>query len=70
MGQISETLPLNIDILKKCREQLALSLEDVKARVGSINQIEAGTKRPTYYLCPAIRKTVVTSEKITLQKPK
>ena len=48
MGQISETLPLNIDILKKCREQLALSLEDVKARVGSISQIEAGTKRPTW----------------------
>ncbi len=48
MGQISKTLPLNTDILKTCREQLALSLEDVKTKVGSINQIEAGTKRPTY----------------------
>ncbi len=49
MGQISETLPLNIDILKKCREQLALSLEDVKARVGSIKSRQTQKDQPITY---------------------
>ena len=48
MGQIAQTFQLNLATLKQCREQMALSLQDVKKKVSSIEIIEQGNKRPTY----------------------
>lgn len=48
MGKISDKLPLNTATLKKCREQVGLTLEDVEKKVLSIKEIEAGNKTPTY----------------------
>lgn len=39
---------VKIDILRECREQLALGVDNVKKRVASIEKIEAGEKKPTY----------------------
>ena len=39
---------INSDILRKCREQVRLSLEYVKKRVGTISDIEEGKKYPTF----------------------
>ncbi len=48
MGQISQELPLNLQILRQCREQMGLSVDDVARKVPSIDQMEEGKKRPTY----------------------
>ena len=48
MGKISAELPLNTEILRQCREQMRLSLDDVAKNVGSIKKIERGEKKPTY----------------------
>ena len=49
MGQISKQFVINCDILKTCRKQIGLSLEQVAERVPFlIESIEKGKKRPTY----------------------
>ena len=48
MGKIAGKFKLNVDILKRCREQMNLSQDDVKKKISSINSIESGVKRPTY----------------------
>lgn len=47
---ISKEFEPNPDILRKCREQMGYSIDDVKKKikVKSIELIEAGKKRPTY----------------------
>lgn len=44
-GRVEE---VNIDILKQCREQIGLTLEIVKKKVKSIDEIELGKKKPTF----------------------
>lgn len=39
---------VNVQILRECREQIGLALDDVKNRVGSITKIESGEKKPTF----------------------
>lgn len=39
---------INVAILLRCRKQMALDVEEVKKRVGSIESIESGAKYPTY----------------------
>ncbi len=39
---------VNVAILRQCREQMALGLEEVKKRVRAIEAIEAGEKSPTF----------------------
>ena len=39
---------VNVAILRQCREQMALAIEDVHKKVGSIEAIEAGIKYPTF----------------------
>ncbi len=41
-------MPINTEILKQCREQMGLSLEQVKKRVASIEKIEQGEKKPSF----------------------
>ena len=41
-------LPINVNILKQCREQLAMSLDVVKKTVRSIDKIENSEKYPTF----------------------
>ncbi len=48
MGRIAEHFLLNRSALKQCCEQMALSLEEVKKKIPSIEKIESGEKRPTY----------------------
>ena len=48
MGQISQELPLNHRVLRQCREQMGLSMDDVAKEIPSIDQIEKDEKRPTY----------------------
>ncbi len=48
MGQISQELPFNPQVLRQCREQMNLSRDDVAKKVPSIEQMEEGSKRPTY----------------------
>lgn len=48
MRRISEKLPLSLKILKQCREQIGLSLDEVSKKVKSIAKIETGKQRPTY----------------------
>lgn len=39
---------VNVAILLQCRKQMALDVEEVKKKVGSIKSIESGAKYPTY----------------------
>ena len=39
---------INVAILHQCREQMALGIEEVKKKVGSIEAIETGKKYPTF----------------------
>ncbi len=39
---------VNVDVLRKCREQMAFDITYVKKSVSSIEAIEAGEKRPTF----------------------
>ena len=39
---------VNTDILRQCRENMALSVNDVRSRINSIEKIEAGEKQPTF----------------------
>ena len=39
---------INVEVLRQCREQMALSLEEVKKKVQSIESIESGDKYPTF----------------------
>jgi len=39
---------VNVDVLRKCREQMALDITYVKKKVNSIEAIEAGEKHPTF----------------------
>ena len=48
MGQISETITLNLQTLKTCRTQIGMTLEQVAQKINSITAIESGKKRPTY----------------------
>jgi len=48
MAQLAQKFNLNLDILRHCREQMALPLEVVREKVKSIADIEAGKERPTY----------------------
>lgn len=48
MGQIGRHLSLNTRILKQCREQLGLSIEEVARNVSSIDKIENRQKWPTH----------------------
>ena len=48
MTQIASHFDLNLDLLKQCREQIGLTLTEVKEKVASIEKIEDGNKRPTY----------------------
>lgn len=48
MTQIAQNFQLNLEILKRCREQVGLSQAEVETKIGSISSIESGKKRPTY----------------------
>ena len=39
---------INTTILRQCREQMGLSLDDVRQKVASIEKIESGNKKPTF----------------------
>ena len=39
---------INTAILKQCREQMALHIEEAKQKIPSIEKIEVGEKTPTY----------------------
>jgi len=39
---------VNADVLRKCREQMALDITHVKKKIASIEDIEAGKKYPTF----------------------
>ena len=39
---------INTAILKQCREQMALHIEEAKQKIPSIEKIEIGEKPPTY----------------------
>ena len=39
---------INPTILRQCREQMGLSLDDVRKTVASIEKIENGDKKPTF----------------------
>ncbi len=45
---------INTAILKQCRKQMALDIEEAKKKIPSIKEIEAGEKRPTYKQLRAI----------------
>jgi len=47
MAQLAENRVLNLNILRQCREQMALPLEVVRGKVGPIADIEAGKEQPT-----------------------
>lgn len=46
--EIAAQFNLNLNILKQCREQMSLSLEQAAKHVRTISKIESGEKRPTY----------------------
>ena len=48
MSQIAQKFQLNLEIIRRCREQAGLSQAEVKTKIGSISFIESGKKRPTY----------------------
>ncbi len=41
MGKIAGEFKLNVEILKRCREQMNLSQDDVKKKIPSIDSIES-----------------------------
>ena len=43
----SKMLPVNVEILKKCREQMGLSQEDIQKQIPKITDIENAHKEPT-----------------------
>ena len=47
MSNMSKTIQINIQILKKCRDQMGLSQADVKKKVAKIVEIENADKDPT-----------------------
>ena len=39
---------INLDTLRQCREQIGLSVEDVKKKVARIDKFESGAAKPTF----------------------
>ena len=48
---------INVEVLRQCREQMALSLEGVKKKVHSIEAIESGDKYPTFRQLSVLAET-------------
>ena len=48
MSQIAQKFQLNLEMIKRCREQVGLSQAEVETKIDSISSIESGKKRPTY----------------------
>ena len=40
--------PINLKILRQCREQMSLTVDDVQKEIKTIQQIEAGERNPTF----------------------
>ena len=53
---------INTDVLRQCREQMALSIADVKEKVASIEKIEAGEKLPTFKQLETLSKLYAVPE--------